>query len=116
MRRCSVLWLLAAVACGKSMSGNGPGSHPGGPPDGPPGQPDSSTPGPLDGHPGPLDGPPTPVDGPPAPVDGPLGPPDPLPPGYEQWAAVCGRHYGDAISAALCAGNQPPSITSLAEL
>jgi len=50
------------------------------------------------------------------PLDGPLGPPDALPPGYDQRAAVCSRHYGDAISAVLCAGNQPPSITSIAEL
>src|SRR5215471_19335738 len=105
MRR-SALWLLAAVACGKPMAGNGLGSNPAGPPDGPPRPPDASPPGPLDGPPGPLDGPPRPLDAPPGPLD---GPPGPLPPGYDQWAAVCGKHYGDAISAALCAGNLPPS-------
>jgi hypothetical protein len=105
------------------MTGNGLGSNPGGPPDAPLSAPDSSAPGSLDGSPGRLDGPPAPLDGPPAPLDGPplpldvpVGPPDALPPGYDQWAAVCGKHYGDAVSAAMCAGNQPPSITSIAEL
>ena len=39
-----------------------------------------------------------------------------LPTGAASWSALCGLHYGDMISAKLCAGSQPPSITSLADL
>jgi hypothetical protein len=39
-----------------------------------------------------------------------------LPTGPAQWAAVCGKHYGDMISAKFCAGAAPPALTSLADL
>jgi hypothetical protein len=39
-----------------------------------------------------------------------------LPTGSDQWSAVCGKHYGDAISAKFCAGTSPPALTSLADL
>jgi hypothetical protein len=45
--------------------------------------------------------------------------PDPLsglPTGAAQWAAVCAKAYGDAISAKFCAGAAPPMLTSLADL
>jgi hypothetical protein len=45
--------------------------------------------------------------------------PDPLsglPTGAAQWAIVCARHDGDAISAKFCAGTAPPALTSLADL
>src|SRR5262245_30010514 len=54
------------------------------------------------------------VDAPMAPVES-----DPLadlPSGVAQWTAVCGRHYGDMISAKFCAGAAPPTLTSLADL
>jgi hypothetical protein len=39
-----------------------------------------------------------------------------LPTGVDQWNALCAKHYGDMISAKLCAGTTPPTITSLADL
>src|SRR5438045_3056733 len=48
------------------------------------------------------------------PVDG--DPLSGLPTGAAQWSAVCGKHYGDMISAKFCAGATPPSLTSLADL
>ncbi|MBX3160685.1 MAG: hypothetical protein KF773_32260 [Deltaproteobacteria bacterium] len=39
-----------------------------------------------------------------------------LPTGTEQWKRVCATGHGDAITAAFCAGDEPPAITSLAEL
>jgi hypothetical protein len=39
-----------------------------------------------------------------------------LPTGPAQWSALCGKHYGDMISAKFCAGATPPSLTSLADL
>jgi hypothetical protein len=39
-----------------------------------------------------------------------------LPTGPAQWAAVCGKHYGDMISAKFCASSTPPTLTSLADL
>jgi hypothetical protein len=39
-----------------------------------------------------------------------------LPTGVDQWTAVCGKHYGDIISAKFCASATPPKLTSLAEL
>ena len=39
-----------------------------------------------------------------------------LPTGVEQWNALCAKHYGDAISAKLCAGTAPPVLTSLLDL
>lgn len=39
-----------------------------------------------------------------------------LPTGVDEWNAVCGKHYGDMISAKFCAGAQPPTLTGLADL
>ncbi|MDB4956607.1 MAG: hypothetical protein JWO36_4176 [Myxococcales bacterium] len=39
-----------------------------------------------------------------------------LPTGDAQWSAVCGKHYGDMITAKFCAGTTPPVLTSLADL
>jgi len=33
--------------------------------------------------------------------------------GTARWQVTCGRGYGDAVSAAFCAGSAPPSITSI---
>jgi hypothetical protein len=39
-----------------------------------------------------------------------------LPTGGAAWTDLCAKHYGDMISAKLCAGTSPPAITSLADL
>jgi hypothetical protein len=39
-----------------------------------------------------------------------------LPTGVDQWKALCAKHYGDMISAKLCAGSSPPALTSLLDL
>ncbi len=39
-----------------------------------------------------------------------------LPTGVDSWTALCAKHYGDMISAKLCAGTAPPAITGLADL
>lgn len=39
-----------------------------------------------------------------------------LPTGVEQWQKLCAKGYGDAISAAFCAGSTPPALTSLQDL
>src|SRR5205807_1111742 len=39
-----------------------------------------------------------------------------LPTGPAAWNALCAKHYGDMISAKLCAGSAPPAISSLADL
>lgn len=38
------------------------------------------------------------------------------PPGYDDWARLCGKHYGDPISAKFCAGTAPPVIEELPDL
>ncbi len=39
-----------------------------------------------------------------------------LPTGFEQWKRVCATGYGDAVTRKFCGGDEPPSITSLAQL
>jgi hypothetical protein len=39
-----------------------------------------------------------------------------LPTGYDQWVALCSRGYNDTVTQAFCAGNQPPVLTSLADV
>src|SRR5690349_10175062 len=39
-----------------------------------------------------------------------------LPTGVAQWQQLCAKGYGDMITAKLCAGSQPPQITSLKDL
>ena len=39
-----------------------------------------------------------------------------LPAGYDEWAALCSKHYGDRISAKFCAGTAPPFIEELPDL
>ncbi len=65
----------------------------------------------------------TPIDDSPDGGDGDAGPTqvltDPfagLPTDIDQWQALCAKGYGDTISEAFCAGNQPPQIRSFAEL
>jgi hypothetical protein len=49
----------------------------------------------------------------------PLGSSDPLqglPTGTEAWTNLCAKGYGDMISAKLCAGTAPPTLTSIKDL
>jgi hypothetical protein len=39
-----------------------------------------------------------------------------LPSGYDEWAAICAKHYGDPISEKFCASDRPPPLGSLADL
>jgi hypothetical protein len=39
-----------------------------------------------------------------------------LPSGHDEWAAVCAKHYGDAVSEKFCASDRPPPLGSLADL
>jgi len=39
-----------------------------------------------------------------------------LPSGYSEWARICSKHYGDAVSARLCGDQLPPRLGSLMEL
>ena len=39
-----------------------------------------------------------------------------LPTGQAQWQALCAKGYADTVTEAFCAGSQPPSITSFADL
>lgn len=50
---------------------------------------------------------------PPEPTDDPL---HGLPTGDDQWDLLCARGHADAIATALCAGDAPPTISSISEL
>ena len=39
-----------------------------------------------------------------------------LPTGIDQWRRLCAKNYGGLVAGKFCAGNEPPRITSLAEL
>ena len=39
-----------------------------------------------------------------------------LPTGEDQWEILCARNHDDAIARAFCAGDAPPSVTSITEL
>jgi hypothetical protein len=42
--------------------------------------------------------------------------PDARPSGYDAWAAMCAKRYGDQISERFCAGNGPPKLQSISDL
>ena len=55
----------------------------------------------------------TDTDGPDEPSSDPL---DGLPTGEDQWELLCARNHDDPIARAFCAGDAPPSVTSITEL